>query len=101
MLTPASRAQDFPVLETCAYLNSAAESIPPKSVSVALARYAEDKGKGMRGRDDHFAELERCRETAAKLLARRRDLYREDAACGAVIVTDYRTRGATSRRVPR
>ncbi|MDF1756201.1 MAG: aminotransferase class V-fold PLP-dependent enzyme [Verrucomicrobiales bacterium] len=50
------------------YLNSAAESIPPVTVLDALNTYFSDKAKGMAGRDNHFAELEKCREVAAELL---------------------------------
>ena len=64
MLTSESRLADFPSLEGMAYLNSAAESIPPLAVSDAINQYFADKAKGMRGRVDHFAEMEACRETA-------------------------------------
>ncbi|SVD88516.1 uncharacterized protein METZ01_LOCUS441370, partial [marine metagenome] len=46
MLTDESRLQDFPALADMAYLNTAAESIPPVSVHEALAQYAQDKGLG-------------------------------------------------------
>lgn len=71
MLTPESRLADFPSLEGIAYLNSAAESIPPLSVSDAVNRYFAHKAKGMRGRVDHFAEMEACRETAARMLKKK------------------------------
>lgn len=68
MLTPESRLAHFPCLEGMTYLNSAAESIPPLAVGDALKTYFEHKAKGMRGRVDHFAEMEKCRSTAARLL---------------------------------
>ncbi|MFT5466583.1 MAG: cysteine desulfurase/selenocysteine lyase [Verrucomicrobiales bacterium] len=68
MLTPESRLEHFPSLEGMTYLNSAAESIPPLAVSDALRNYFEHKSKGMRGRVDHFAEMEKCREVAARML---------------------------------
>lgn len=67
MLTPASRRSDFPALEGIAYLNTAAESIPPRSVGDAISQYWQDKQLGMRGREPHFATVEACREISAKL----------------------------------
>lgn len=67
MLTDSSRRSDFPALEGIAYLNTAAESIPPRCVGEAIARYWQDKQLGMRGRDPHFATVEACREISAKL----------------------------------
>jgi hypothetical protein len=49
MLTAEKRRQDFPSLESMTYLNTAAESIPPVSVSEALQEYARDKANGMGG----------------------------------------------------
>lgn len=68
MLTPESRSRDFPSLDDIIYLNSAAESIPPQTVHEALETYWRDKSLGMKGRDFHFAELERCRSVAAEML---------------------------------
>ncbi len=68
MLTTESRRADFPALEGIAYLNTAAESIPPRCVGEAIARYTHDKGLGMRGRVPHFAAVEACRGISAKLL---------------------------------
>ena len=68
MLTPESRLADFPALAGMTYLNTAAENIPPTVVQEALQTYWEHKTMGMRGRDFHFPELERCREVAARLL---------------------------------
>jgi selenocysteine lyase/cysteine desulfurase len=68
MLTAETRARDFPSLAGMTYLNTAAEGIPPKCVGDALQEYWRDKLKGMKGRDDHFARLERCREIAARWL---------------------------------
>jgi selenocysteine lyase/cysteine desulfurase len=70
MLTPASRTRDFPALETMTYLNTAAESIPPLCVGEALEAYWRHKQRGMRGRDEHFATVESCREVSARLLGR-------------------------------
>lgn len=68
MLTDATRTRDFPSLTGITYLNTAAESIPPRCVGEALQAYWQDKLKGMRGRDGHFAAVEACREISAKLL---------------------------------
>ena len=62
------RARDFPSLEGIAYLNSAAESIPPVCVGQALQAYWRDTTRGMQGREAHFAALEVCREISAKML---------------------------------
>jgi selenocysteine lyase/cysteine desulfurase len=68
MLTKASRSRDFPSLGGDAYLNTAAEGIPPACVAEAVAEYIRDKSLGMNGRDLHFARLERCRTAAAMLV---------------------------------
>ena len=68
MLTDISRRRDFPSLTAMTYLNTAAESIPPQCVGEALHRYYADKIRGMKGREQHFAELEACREVSARLL---------------------------------
>lgn len=65
MITPETRSRDFPALEAMTYLNTAAESIPPLSVGEALQTYWEDKLRGMKGRDAHYARLEECRAIAA------------------------------------
>ena len=49
-----------------AYLNTAAESVPPLCVAEAVARYMADKARGMRGREAHFAAVEACREVSAR-----------------------------------
>ncbi len=67
MLTPESRRSDFPALDGIAYLNTAAESIPPRCVGEAISQYWQDKQLGMRGREPHFATVEACREISAKL----------------------------------
>lgn len=56
MLDDASRRHSFPTLEATAYLNTAAEGIPPLEVSGALQQYFADKQLGMDGRDRHFAQ---------------------------------------------
>src|SRR5262245_18649919 len=61
MLTPESRLRDFPSLADRAYLNTAAEGIPPRSVADALRQYARDKELGMDGRQRHAEEYEETR----------------------------------------
>ncbi len=61
MLTAETRRRDFPSLEGRAYLNSAAEGIPPLAVGEALARYFRDKQLGMDGRIPHAAEWDATR----------------------------------------
>lgn len=68
MLTEATRRRDFPALEGIHYLNTAAESIPPRCVGEALMEYWADKQRGMKGRDAHFARWEECREVCARIL---------------------------------
>ncbi|SKB08557.1 Selenocysteine lyase/Cysteine desulfurase [Prosthecobacter debontii] len=68
MLTDLSRSRDFPSLHGLTYLNTAAESIPPLCVGEAIQAYWQDKQKGMRGRDGHFAAVEQCREVSARML---------------------------------
>lgn len=65
MLTPESRRRDFPSLADRAYLNTAAEGIPPPAVGAALAQYARDKELGMDGRVPHAAEWNAVRELTA------------------------------------
>lgn len=71
MLTPESRLRDFPALAGMTYLNTAAENIPPTVVHDALGTYWEHKTMGMRGRDFHFPELEKCRDVAVDLLEKK------------------------------
>ena len=66
MLTTESRERDFPSLCGRVYLNSAAEGIPPLSVSAALQQYFMDKQEGMDGRPAHFAQLDRVKELTAE-----------------------------------
>jgi selenocysteine lyase/cysteine desulfurase len=68
MLTDASRFEQFPALARMTYLNTAAESIPPLCVEQAVNEYLRDKALGMRGRDGHFAQVEKCRAVCARLL---------------------------------
>jgi selenocysteine lyase/cysteine desulfurase len=67
MLTPETRAKDFPSLNGITYLNSAAEGIPPVSVGAALQQYFADKQKGMDGRIPHAAQWEAARQRTAEL----------------------------------
>jgi len=66
MLTSESRLRDFPSLVDRAYLNTAAEGLPPPSVAEALARYARDKQLGMDGRKLHAEEWERTKSLIAE-----------------------------------
>ncbi len=68
MLTDATRQRDFPALDGITYLNTAAESIPPRCVNEAIQTYWQDKQLGMKGRDGHFAQVEACREISARML---------------------------------
>ena len=73
MLNPDDRLRDFPALANIAYLNTAAESIPPLCVHEAIEQYCRDKNEGMRGRDAHFATLEDCREISAQMIGLAKD----------------------------
>ncbi|MBM3876555.1 MAG: aminotransferase class V-fold PLP-dependent enzyme [Verrucomicrobia bacterium] len=68
MFTAESRRRDFPSLGGMAYLNTAAECIPPVCVREALETYWADKSLGMRGREAHYATLESARHVAGKFL---------------------------------
>jgi selenocysteine lyase/cysteine desulfurase len=66
MLTPETRLRDFPSLANRAYLNTAAEGIPPVSVSEALLQYARDKELGMDGRKLHGDQYDATKELVAE-----------------------------------
>jgi cysteine desulfurase / selenocysteine lyase len=68
MLTESSRHHDFPALSGMTYLNTAAESIPPRSTGEAIEMYWKHKLQGMKGRDGHFAQVEACREISARMI---------------------------------
>ena len=68
MLTTETLFRDFPTLEGIAYLNTAAESVPPICVTQAVSDYMHHKRLGMRGRDHHFPRVEQCRDVTARLL---------------------------------
>lgn len=68
MLTEATRLRDFPTLSEITYLNTAAESIPPRCTGEAIETYWQHKLRGMKGRDGHFAQVEACREVSARML---------------------------------
>lgn len=68
MLSDFTRLRDFPSLSGIAYLNTAAESIPPRCTGEAVEEYWRHKLEGMRGRDGHFAQVEACREVSARML---------------------------------
>lgn len=65
MLTETTRDVDFPSLKDRAYLNTAAEGIPPETVVEALATYMQDKRLGMDGRVPHEAQWQSARQRAA------------------------------------
>lgn len=67
MLTPESRAIDFPSLKNITYLNTAAEGIPPVAVGRALAQYFSDHQLGMDGRVNHMAQLEELKTNIATM----------------------------------
>lgn len=71
MLTESTRLHDFPTLSGITYLNTAAESIPPRCTGEAIEDYWRDKLRGMKGRDGHFAAVEACREVSARMLGLR------------------------------
>ena len=73
MLTESSRLRDFPSLVDKAYLNTAAESIPPLCVGEAIQQYWHDKLLGMKGRDGHFAAVEPCREISATMIGLKKE----------------------------
>lgn len=66
MFTPESRSRSFPALAGMAYLNTAAEGIPPLEVKAALDAYFADKQLGMDGRVNHFAKWDALRELTAE-----------------------------------
>ena len=66
MLTSESRQTDFPSLADRAYLNTAAEGIPPRAVRDALARDGEDRLLGMDGRLKHEAVYEQAKSAVAQ-----------------------------------
>lgn len=68
MLSDSTRHRDFPALEGISYLNTAAESIPPVCVHEAIEAYWQDKLRGMKGRDGHFAMVEACRGISARMI---------------------------------
>lgn len=65
MLTAESRLRDFPNLSHRAYLNTAAEGIPPVRVLQALEQYGRDKLLGFDGRAPHEAQWRQLRERTA------------------------------------
>lgn len=67
MLTTDSRQRDFPSLDGMAYMNTAAEGIPPLAVGAALAQYFRDHQLGMDGRVLHYAQLDTAKALAARM----------------------------------
>jgi selenocysteine lyase/cysteine desulfurase len=68
MIDASARMRDFAELAEIAYLNTAAEGIPPPAVREALLRYWDDKRRGFAGREAHSAQYERARAAAARLI---------------------------------
>ena len=66
MLTTRTRKRDFPSLDTRAYLNTAAEGVPPLAVGEALQQYFEDKQLGMDGRKPHAAQWDAAKGLVAE-----------------------------------
>jgi selenocysteine lyase/cysteine desulfurase len=71
MLTHATRTRDFPTLTGRAYLNTAAEGIPPVAVGDALTQYFRDKQVGMDGRRAHAMEWEKARALTGEFVGLR------------------------------
>src|SRR4051794_16544272 len=67
MLDTASRRHDFPSLDGMAYMNTAAEGIPPLAVGEALAQYFRDHQLGMDGRVLHYAQLDAAKGLAGRM----------------------------------
>ena len=67
MLTEESLREEFPSLAERAYLNTAAEGIPPVAVGQALGQYVKDKQRGMDGRDLHFAEWNAAKQLVGEV----------------------------------
>ena len=66
MLTDHARQADFPSLAGRAYLNTAAEGIPPQQVIDALREYAADKTLGMDGQALHEAKWRAAKDGVAQ-----------------------------------
>jgi selenocysteine lyase/cysteine desulfurase len=66
MLTTKVRKRDFPSLDGKAYLNSAAEGIPPLTVGGALQQYFVDKQLGMDGRKKHEEQWDAVKALTAE-----------------------------------
>lgn len=66
MLTRQTRNRDFASLQGMAYLNTAAEGIPPLCVREALLQYYADKQTGMDGREQHFLQLDAAKQLVAE-----------------------------------
>jgi selenocysteine lyase/cysteine desulfurase len=66
MLNKRTRKRDFPSLEGKAYLNTAAEGVPPLAVGEALQQYFEDKQLGMDGRKPHAAQWDAAKALTAE-----------------------------------
>src|SRR5262245_27648376 len=66
MITAETRRREFPSLEGMAYLNTAAEGIPPLAVRDALGEYFRDKQLGMDGRKAHAVQWETAKALTAE-----------------------------------
>ena len=71
MLTEAARRRDFPSLDGMAYLNTAAEGIPPLAVRDALEQYFRDKQLGIDGRKPHGQQWEAAKALVASFASTR------------------------------
>lgn len=58
----------FPTSQTRAYLDTAAEGLPPLCVQAALAEYWQEKGKGTPGRHRHYEVQARAEQAIATML---------------------------------
>src|SRR4051794_4143450 len=67
-MLPLADPRTFPGAHEVAYLNTAAEGLPPAALEAALGRYARDKARASDGRPAMLAVEQRCREKVAALL---------------------------------
>ena len=58
----------FPTAQTRAYLDTAAEGLPPLCVQAALAEYWQEKGKGTPGRHRHYEVQAQAEQAIATML---------------------------------
>jgi cysteine desulfurase / selenocysteine lyase len=58
----------FPTARTCAYLDTAAEGLPPATVEAALQEYWREKSRGTPGRRRHYEMQAEAEKAVAELL---------------------------------